>query len=87
MYKVKNKQNDVRKFRDRKQGKYIYVDAKKHVLTNSPPEEGSVWSVTLNKVVKEKKKKQTLKKEEEINTEEEEQIEQLNDKEVKTWQQ
>jgi len=90
MYKVKNKKKDVRKFRDRKLGKDIYVNAKKHVLTNFPPEENEVWSVTIEqekKPVIKKVEKPALKKEDEFNIEKEEKEDQLNDKEVKTWQQ
>lgn len=75
MYKVKNKTKQVRKFRDRHLGKDIYVEANKYVLASRPPKENEVWSVTL-----EKEKKST-------NIEKTEKEDQLNDKEVKTWQQ
>ena len=56
MYKVKNKLNSERKFRDNHIGRDIYVKAKGFVLTNNPPEENEVWKVeeviSKNKEVK-----------------------------------
>ena len=74
MYKVKNKLNDVRKFRDKRTGKTVFVEPNKYVLTNSPPKENSVWKVTI--VEKVEKAKQ--KTEEEFNIDETEKKEKLN---------
>jgi len=79
MYKVKNKLKDVRKFRDNKLGKYVYVDGGKYVLTNNPPVESDVWKISIDEPKKKPKKK--------INIEKTEQEDQLNNKEVKSWQQ
>jgi len=93
MYKVKNKQNDVRKFRDNKLGKDIYVNSKKYVLTTSPPKESEIWSVTtenkisIEKVIVKEKKNRFEKEKKKVYIEKKELDDQLNDKEVKTWQQ
>lgn len=45
MFKVTNKFEDVRKFRDEFLGKDVHVEPKKSVLTKRPPEENDVWEV------------------------------------------
>jgi hypothetical protein len=57
MYKVTNKFNDVRKFRDGKHGRDILVNPNESVLTNSPPEESDVWKVEKLEETPEKKTK------------------------------
>ncbi len=44
-YKVTNKAKDVRKFRDRFLGKDIFIEPKKFILTDKPPEENDIWKV------------------------------------------
>ena len=73
MYKVKNKTNQVKKFRDKYLGKDILVDAKKYVLTNNPPTASEVFSV---EEVKEKIESEESK--EEIYVEKKEKKEKLN---------
>ena len=53
---------DVRKFRDSFLGKDIFVEPKKFILTNKPPEESDVWKVE-NIEELEKKKKQLNQRE------------------------
>jgi len=57
MYKITNKMKDVRKFRDRRSGKDVFVEPKKSVLTERPLEEGEVWKVEEVGQKEEKKKK------------------------------
>lgn len=45
MYNVKNKKQDLRKFRDSFLGKDIYVKPGETVVTTKPPKESEVWSV------------------------------------------
>ena len=61
MYKVKNKLNDERKFRDNYIGKDIYVKPKGFVITNRPPEEGEVWKVEKIEEIIPKKTKEVIK--------------------------
>ena len=56
MFKVTNKFDDVRKFRDSNSGRDILVSPGKSVLTRSPPAENDVWKV------EKKEKKETSKK-------------------------
>ena len=59
-YKVTNKAKDVRKFRDSFLGIDIFVEPKKFILTNNPPEDTiDIWNV--ENVEKSEKKKQTNK--------------------------
>lgn len=61
MYKVTNKFDDVRRFRDRNTGSDVLVGPKKSALTNSPPEESDVWKVEK---IEEKPEKRSKKVEE-----------------------
>lgn len=79
MYKVTNKTNDPRRFRDQRQGKDIIVESKGYVLTNYPPISNDVWRVTLLEERKKKPKK--------IHIEKTEETEELNNMEEKSWQQ
>lgn len=45
-YKVTNKTNDTRKFRDSFLGKDVFVETGKSVFTSKPPKENSVWRVS-----------------------------------------
>jgi len=60
MYNVKNKFNDVRKFRDGDLGKDILVEPGKSVLTNRPPVESEVWKIDKIEEKIEKKTKQEV---------------------------
>ena len=62
MFKIKNKSNDVRKFRDRFLGKDIFVEPGKSVLTKKRPEENEFWDI---EEVSENKK--TIKSNKEVN--------------------
>ncbi len=71
-YKVTNKLKDVRKFRDRFLGKDIFVEPRKFILTNNPPEESEVWKVETVEKLEEKKqiiKSREVKKMKEKNLE------------------
>lgn len=57
MFKVTNQAKDVRKFRDRNLGKDVLVGPGKSVLTNRPPEEGSIFKVEHLEEKEEKSKK------------------------------
>lgn len=61
MYKVLNKLKDIRKFRDRKVGKEIYVAPGETVLTNGPPESDEVFEVTKVEEKEKKNKKEMIK--------------------------
>jgi hypothetical protein len=65
-YKVTNKANDVRKFRDKFLGKDILVEPKKFVLTDKPPKANDIWKVETVEKLEEKtdklNKKEVIKK-------------------------
>lgn len=63
MYKVTNKADDVRKFRDGKQGKDLLVEPKKSVLTNCPPGENEIWKVEKLEEKPEKKSNKKIEEE------------------------
>lgn len=48
MYKVKNITKNIRKFTIK--GKNIFVNPNEYILTNFPPEEASVWEISINKI-------------------------------------
>lgn len=64
MWKVTNKADDVRKFRDNKLGKDVLVEPGESILTNNPPEENNIWKVDS---IEEKSEKKKSKKEVEKN--------------------
>lgn len=45
MVLIRNKQKDIRKFFDKKNGKDIYVTPGQVVETNSPPVLGDIWEI------------------------------------------
>ena len=55
-YKVTNKFDDVRKFRDGNIGRDVFVEPHKSVLTERPPKENEVWRVEPFEKKEEKKK-------------------------------
>jgi len=64
MYKITNKANDLRKFRDSFLGKDILVEPKKFIFTNKPPKESEVWkveSVEKQETVEKTEKKNPIK--------------------------
>jgi hypothetical protein len=64
MYKVTNKWNDERKFRDGFLGKDVIVEPGKSVFTNRPPEENDIWKVEIiEETPKAEEKKKKLKEE------------------------
>ena len=61
MFKVTNKSNDTRKFRDTYTGKDVLVEAKKSVLAIKPPMESDIWKVEpADKPVKAEEKPKTI---------------------------
>jgi hypothetical protein len=65
-YKVTNKAKDVRKFRDRHQGKDIFIEPGKSVMTIRPPKESEIWKIEIQEIT-EKKDVIKLTKEEKNN--------------------
>ena len=61
MIRVKNKTNDVRKFRDTFTGKDILVEPKASVFTNMPIQSSDIWAVETEKEMKAIKKKEGVK--------------------------
>ena len=65
-YKVTNKAKDVRKFREQDSGKDIFVQPKKSVLTDCPPDKtNDIWNVRSNKKEEEPKIEEKLEEPEE----------------------
>ena len=57
MFKITNKKNDVRKFRDNFTGKYVYVQPKKSVIVVKSIKENSVFKVEEINIEKIEEKK------------------------------
>jgi len=60
-YKVTNKFNDMRKFRDGNTGRDVFVGPHKSILTECPPKENEVWRVEPYE--KKEEKERSLEKE------------------------
>ncbi len=65
MYKVTNKSNDPRKFRDRFLGKDVIVEAGKSVITSTPVKQCSIFDV--EEIKEESKNKKLKNKEDDLN--------------------